>query len=58
MLKRNYQKPVAEYVAFYSNEEITSTLPLANYANESDDNNVTGGVSGGWSEGSGDGFID
>ena len=58
MLKKNYQKPTAEYIAFYSNEEIASTLPLATYANESDDSNITGGVSGGWSEGSGDGYID
>ncbi len=56
MSKKNYQKPLAEYIAFYSDEEIASTLPLADYATRSG-NEITGGVSGGgWTEEPGEDF--
>ena len=56
MSKKSYQKPLAEYIAFYSDEEIASTLPLADYANRSSDE-ITGGVSGGgWTEEPGEDF--
>lgn len=41
MRKRIYEKPSAEYIAFYSDEEIAADLPLKNYANDS-----MGGVGG------------
>ena len=31
MSKKIYQKPQAECVVFYSNEEITSVLPVSDY---------------------------
>lgn len=58
MTKKNYQKPSAEYIAFYSDEEITREISLAEGVAAQNDDEITGGVSGGWSEGSGDGFID
>ena len=58
MTKKNYQKPVAEYIAFYTDEKIMRTITLAEGAAAQSNDEITGGVSGGWSEGSGDGFID
>ena len=58
MLKKKYQKPSAEFIAFYSDEEITSNMPLATYANDDGSMGGNAGTSGSWSEGSGEGFID
>ena len=41
-MKKNYLKPDAEFIAFYSDEDIAAVLPLENYANEG-----SGGVLGG-----------
>lgn len=46
MLKKVYEKPMAEYFAFYSNEEITAELPLENYANDDGSMGGNAGVSG------------
>ena len=46
MLKKVYEKPTAEYIAFYSDEEITSNLPLENYANSDGSMGGNAGVSG------------
>lgn len=32
-MKKHYLKPDAEYIAFYSDEEITSVQPLDKFAN-------------------------
>ena len=58
MVKKKYEKPIAEYIAFYFDEEITANLPLSAYANDDDSMSGNAGASGSWSEGSGDGFID
>ena len=31
MSKKNYQKPKAEYIAFYSDREIATALPISDY---------------------------
>ena len=36
-MKKNYVKPDAEYVAFYSDEDIASVLPIDRYKNSGDD---------------------
>ena len=46
MLKKVYQKPKAGYIVFYSDQEITSNLPIENYANEDETYDANGGVSG------------
>ena len=33
MKEKNYVKPKAEHIAFYSKEEIAAELPLSQYAN-------------------------
>lgn len=47
MLKKNYEKPNAEYIAFYSEQEIAAELPLELYANE----DINAGISGGMGTG-------
>lgn len=59
MSKKNYQKPIAEYIAFYSNEEVMREITLAEgvAAQSQDDDEITGGMSGGFSEEPGEGFM-
>ena len=48
MAKKLYIKPDAEYVAFYSDEELNASLPIGGidtYANENGD--IDAGLSGG-----------
>ena len=48
MAKKIYVKPDAEYISFYSEEEIMSVQNIADYANETGDGNVdAGNASGG-----------
>ena len=49
-MKKIYEKPKAEYIAFYSDEEIASNLPLAKYANSEGGGGIIGG-SGGFGDG-------
>ena len=44
MLKKNYEKPMAEYISFYTEEELTADMPLERYANEDSEGNA--GISG------------
>ena len=44
MAKKKYLKPIAEHVAFYTEEDITTDLPISWYANEEPGNNA--GISG------------
>ena len=58
MSKKNYQKPSAEYIAFYSDEEITRSISLSEGVAAQNEDEITGGVSGGgWTEEPGDGFM-
>lgn len=40
-MKKNYVKPDAEYVAFYSDKDIATVLPLEDYG---DDNVIHGSI--------------
>ena len=42
-MKKNYLKPDAEYITFYSDKEITTKLDITNYANDDGDGGVIGG---------------
>lgn len=54
MAKKIYVKPDAEYISFYSEEEIMSVQNIADYANETGDGNAdAGNASGGLEEGGG-----
>lgn len=44
MNKKNYLKPDAEYVSFYSKENMMANLSIEDYATE--DDGIVGGVSG------------
>ena len=46
MLKKNYEKPQAEYIAFYTNEEIASNQPLGGIHTFANDTDGNAGVSG------------
>lgn len=52
-MKKIYEKPKAEYIAFYSDEEIAANLPLAQYANDDGEGGIIGG-SGGVGDGGAD----
>lgn len=39
MKEKNYVKPKAEHIAFYSKEEIAAVMPLDQYANADMDGN-------------------
>ena len=45
-MKKIYLKPDAEYISFYSDEEITSVQPLDKYANGSGDGDMDPDLSG------------
>lgn len=42
-MKKNYLKPDAEYITFYSDKEITTKLDINTYANDDGDGGVIGG---------------
>jgi hypothetical protein len=49
MKKKFYVKPTAEYIAFYSDEEITADLPLGDiqtYANDGGSGTIMSGTMG------------
>ena len=39
-MKKNYLKPDAEFIAFYSDEEIAADLDIKDYANENDGGDI------------------
>lgn len=49
MIRKVYLKPEAEYITFYSDEELNASMPIGGidqYADE-DDSDIDAGVSGG-----------
>ena len=40
-MKKHYLKPDAEYIAFYSDEEIAADLDIKDYANENNGGDIS-----------------
>ena len=45
-MKKNYLKPDAEYITFYSDKEIAADLDIKDYANDDGNGGVVGGSVG------------